>query len=953
MQKTKSTGKFLFSRPKKSQENKVEQLFTTPENAKINFLSGNMWTRYTLALLLIAGLSTSAFFIMNNLLGINEKSGVIVNVSGRQRMLSQRGALFALRLVAEQDPEAKALVREELTKVADLMLKSHEGLINGNKEMGLPSALSDTMRKMYFEQPNVLDEQVRNYVKTLNNLLVSDSYQRTSLDSPYLQYILNEAPNRLLRTLNAAVKQYEVEASTEIQKAMRWEEYVYITTLLTLLLEGLLIFKPIIKRVKTTTEALVKEKQFSENVINTSQALIIAVDQTGDIALFNQYAQELSGWSAQDAIGKNFFELFIPEAEQKQLRQTYSTMFAGQAESTMETPFTIRSGDQLTVEWSNTLIKDPASQKPLLVCATGIDVTVRKLVMESLSSALEQSAILSDRLQQEVVHAALLQKAMLPEPAFQLPGIHGLVKLTTSTEVGGDYYDYYEVDGRHSVFLVGDVSGHGVAAGILVSAAKMSVHQLLNQGETDPAAMLEHINNALLAVRHESMFMTMLCCSLDGRTGHCRIANAGHVFPYLWTAQTESWSVIEAEGLPLGKVEDPVYKEMSLELKPNDRLFMFTDGIVEEESPEGKAFGFDAIEELLYDVLDAPMPLIQKIFFERLRAHCQSDTFSDDVTLMLVEHTQRIAYTTATPTHAPDKQDLIQISGNDFLDYSAERLGESVSRQHVVVTYDEGQMIDLLPQLCVHGIRRVLPAQQEFMRELGWQKLLHQHRPIAGDDVFQWLPHPDLQRQYVLSHSDDKQFILQEITGLLQEETQLSIEMQGIVILMADELLENSLYGAPRDGQNRPLYAKGTERDISPSEGIRIDLVKDDKCLGLMVTDHWGTFTPVIFLKRLLLNTAQAGLEAGIGGAGMYLIWRICDYLQVRVYPQQKTQVTLLWSLTRESSHDSDNGFQFFYHNELNEAMSEADVLEHFESYSEDIIDKVSGNQQKTIGEAL
>jgi len=920
------------------------------DKPKINFLLVNMWGRYTLALLLIAGLTTSAFFIMSDLLKINEKSGAIVNVSGRQRMLSQRGALLALRLIAEQNPVIKAHVRDELTQMTELMLKSHEGLVKGSEEMDLPSTMSDAMHNMYFYPPRALDLQVRNFIKMLQTL-ISDSYQpNTTLDNPHLQYILKEAPNRrLLKTLDEAVNQYEAEAASEIQKAMRWEEYVFITTLLTLFFEGLLIFRPIIKRVKIATNALIKEKQFSENIINTSQALIIAVDQRGDIVLFNQYSQELSGWQAQEAVGKNFFELLIPESDQEQLRTTFHAMFAGQSASQLESPLTIRSGQQLLVEWSNTLIKDPITRQPALLIATGIDVTARHLALTELSSALTKSAALSNRLQEEVSHAGLLQKAMMPPPVFQLPGVHGQVKLTTSTEVGGDYYDYYEVDGCHAVFLVGDVSGHGVAAGTLVSAAKMSVHQLVNQGETDPAAMLEHINNALLAVKHESMFMTMMCFSLDSRNGHLRIANAGHVFPYLWVAAEKDWCAIEAEGLPLGKVEEPGYTEMSLTLQPNDRLFIFTDGIVEEESPTGAAFGFDAIEDLLYQALDAPMEDILELFFGQLQTHCQKDTFSDDVTLMLIEHTQRIAYSTPTPAHTPDKQELMQISGTDFL--NDPNIGSQISRQHILVLFDDQQLLELLPFLCIEGVRRVLPAQHAFLRELGWQKLLQQHAIIAGDDIFQWLPHPELQRQFILSHSDDKQFVLQEMTGLLQEETKIPEELREIIILLADELLENSLYGAPRDSQNQPLYPKGTERDVSPAEGIRIDLVKDDKCLGIMVTDHWGTFTPVIFLKRLLLNSAQAGLEAGIGGAGLYLIWRICDYLQVRVFPNQKTQITLLWSLTHESDHDNDSGFQFFYHNEINEVMAEADVLEHFESYSEDLPHPVAANPNPTTGE--
>ena len=211
----------------------------------------------------------------------------------------------------------------------------------------------------------------------------------------------------------------------------------------------------------------------------------------------------------------------------------------------------------LTVEWSNAELRDPASGRTLLHLATGVDITQRKQAEQALQQALERTEALGSRLRQEVAHAAVLQRAMLPPPEIALPGLQGLARLTTSTEVGGDYYDHYAVDGRHAIFLIGDVSGHGVASGTLVSAAKMAVHQLASQGETDPAAMLEHLNEALLASSHDSMFMTLLCCSLDARTGRLRIANAGHAFPYYWLDAEQGWGMNIVECVPLGRVRGP------------------------------------------------------------------------------------------------------------------------------------------------------------------------------------------------------------------------------------------------------------------------------------------------------------------------------------------------------------------------------------------------------------
>ena len=90
------------------------------------------------------------------------------------------------------------------------------------------------------------------------------------------------------------------------------------------------------------------------------------------------------------------------------------------------------------------------------------------------------------------------------------------------------------------------------------------------------------------------------------------------------------------------------------------------------------------------------------------------------------------------------------------------------------------------------------------------------------------------------------------------------------------------------------------------------------------MTDHWGTLTPSIFLNRILLNTSDdGGMKAGVGGTGMYLMWRFSDYLQIRVLPNKKTQVTLLWSLKENPHYDSNSSFQFLYHSEINETITE------------------------------
>ena len=99
----------------------------------------------------------------------------------------------------------------------------------------------------------------------------------------------------------------------------------------------------------------------------------------------------------------------------------------------------------------------------------------------------------------------------------------------------------------------------------------------------------------------QSLLMTMTCLSLDARTGKLVFANAGHVLPYLLRRNSQRWEMLEASGLPLGKSMDADYSATSIELnlEVGDRLFLYTDGLVEEESPSGEVFDYDRLETLL------------------------------------------------------------------------------------------------------------------------------------------------------------------------------------------------------------------------------------------------------------------------------------------------------------------------------------------------------------------
>lgn len=542
-------------------------------------------------------------------------------------------------------------------------------------------------------------------------------------------------------------------------------------------------------------------------------------------------------------------------------------------------------------------------------------------ISETQSQLLATVQSMSDRLKHEVALAAQLQRHLLPAEAIDLPGIAGLASLITSSEVGGDYYDCYSVDGRYAVLMIGDVSGHGVAAGMLVSAVKAGVNILEAERERAPERILARLNRTLLNTARQQLYMTLFVACLDTSTGELVYANAGHQFPYLYRAMLGRLQMLEAGGLPLGKSERAEYFPESTELDLGDRLILYTDGIVEELDHHDDAFGYERLEQVLQAHAESSFENLRNVVMGALVKHAGRDFFEDDVTLVTVDYRERPLRSADNTVAFPEypEQGLVRLP-EAWYRASVEPISPYVSRQALVFLADES-FADLLPRFSRDGLRRVLPRHQPLLQRLGWDQLLQQHEHPEARDLAGLVPAASglCWRDLQLSHSDDKAFIIEESAACM-EEAGVGPEHLDMALLAIDEMLENGLYAAPKDGKGAHLHAKGESRGLRTDESLSLHIAVGGGILGLSVIDSWGTLTPAVFLHRLARHIEGDGLIAGQGGAGFYLLWRLSDYLQLRVLPHRQTQVTVLFDLAHGLDTECDTGYQFLFHSEVHEA---------------------------------
>jgi len=242
----------------------------------MNFFQSLSFTKkYIFALSAIAAFTILAYFNLTYLINSQANDGEIINMSGRQRMLSQKIALFAVNYKTKQ-----------LHETVDLMDKSHNALLSRK--------ISDRLKKIYFSEPVMLDKKVKTYISNARSFM-------ETRDGRSLTYLLNNS-QKLLKDLDTAVTAYQKDTELKTKKLQKNELYILLLTLTTLLLEALFIFRPANSRVNRKTKELKSQKEYADMITQTNTNAIIAVDHNLDILTFNKSAEEMFGYSAQEML---------------------------------------------------------------------------------------------------------------------------------------------------------------------------------------------------------------------------------------------------------------------------------------------------------------------------------------------------------------------------------------------------------------------------------------------------------------------------------------------------------------------------------------------------------------------------------------------------------------------------------------------------------------------------
>jgi serine phosphatase RsbU (regulator of sigma subunit) len=239
-----------------------------------------------------------------------------------------------------------------------------------------------------------------------------------------------------------------------------------------------------------------------------------------------------------------------------------------------------------------------------------------------------------ERIRRELEIGRQIQRDLLPRAALRLPRLEVQGISVPAREVGGDFFNYFALPEGATAVLVGDVSGKGVGAALLMANIQASLKAML-AGGVDLGRLVGRLDLEVEASTPAEVYCTLFVAVIDASGSEIRYVNAGHNPPFL-LAPGGAARRLHAGGRPVGLLPGPGYPQESLPLSEGSVLFLYTDGVVESESPEGEPFGMDRIEALLRASRTAPLEDLLAAVDGAVRAHRAGGEAADDATLLAV-----------------------------------------------------------------------------------------------------------------------------------------------------------------------------------------------------------------------------------------------------------------------------------------------------------------------------
>jgi phosphoserine phosphatase RsbU/P len=236
-------------------------------------------------------------------------------------------------------------------------------------------------------------------------------------------------------------------------------------------------------------------------------------------------------------------------------------------------------------------------------------------------------------LERDLAAARLTQQSLIPQKPLVLAGWEIAACYRPVIQVGGDIYGWLRMNDGRILFWIADGSGHGAAAALLTTLAKLLFHHgSVEQGA--PARVMEAVNDDFRSIFGGRSFMTAMCVALNHKTGRAEVVGAGHP-PLLIVRYNGATESIASVAPPLGLVERPEFVETALDFEPGDAFFLYTDGLFGSSKNDRHRLTPQQLEKMLDHSASSAEVLLRRIL-DRATPNNADDSLSDDMTALAV-----------------------------------------------------------------------------------------------------------------------------------------------------------------------------------------------------------------------------------------------------------------------------------------------------------------------------
>jgi sigma-B regulation protein RsbU (phosphoserine phosphatase) len=240
------------------------------------------------------------------------------------------------------------------------------------------------------------------------------------------------------------------------------------------------------------------------------------------------------------------------------------------------------------------------------------------------------------RLRHDLALAAQIQRSFLPREVIAVDGIDLFAEYRAAYTVGGDFYDVFWVGPDRLAVFVGDISGKGVSAALLMARISSEL-RVAALAHVDPVTVFTAMNDATLGRGQPELFFTAVYFTLDVKTGEIVLANAGHTTPYTRRADGRVEPVTGGRACPVGILDEPGFTATRLHLDHGDSLVLYTDGVTEAANADGSFFGQDRLEACLAGAEPRTANVIAEHILRCVDAHAAPAAQNDDLTVFICQ----------------------------------------------------------------------------------------------------------------------------------------------------------------------------------------------------------------------------------------------------------------------------------------------------------------------------